>query len=114
MKEHHYKLLRIFINEKDRYEKHSLSDWIINKALEDDIASATVFRGLEGFGGGRKIHTSRILALSIDLPLAVEIIDSEEKIIKLLKDIEPAISHGVSTIEDVVVKFYGKRKEEIN
>ena len=109
MKEHQYKLLRIFINEDEHYERQPLSDWILKKALDDDIASATVFRGLEGFGGERKIHTTRILALSIDLPLVVEIIDCEDRIRKLLEDIEPAISHGVVTIGDVVVKFYGKR-----
>ena len=109
MKEHQYKLLRVFINEQERYEKYSLSDWIIKKALEDNIASATVFRGLEGFGGGRKVHSSRILALSIDLPLVVEIIDSEDKIRKLLTDIEPAISHGVVTMTDCIAKFYGER-----
>jgi len=110
MKEHKYKLLRIFINENERYEKKPLSDWILEKALDDGIASATVFRGLEGFGGERKIHTTRILALSIDLPLVVEIIDDEARIRALLKDIEPAISHGVVTIGDVIAKFYGKKK----
>lgn len=109
MKEHQYKLLRVFINENERYEKYPLSDWILKKALDDGIASATVFRGLEGFGGERKIHTTRILSLSIDLPVVVEIIDREDIIRKLLDDIEPAISHGVVTIGDVVAKFYGER-----
>ena len=109
MKEHQYKLLRIFINENERYEKQPLSDWILKKALDDGIASATVFRGLEGFGGERKIHTTRILALSIDLPIVIEIIDSENRIKELLDNIEPTISHGVVTIGDVTAKFYGKR-----
>ncbi len=110
MKEHSYKLLRIFINENERYERHPLSDWILKKALDSGIATATVFRGLEGFGGERKIHTSRILALSIDLPLVVEVIDREDKIRDFLNDIEPAIKHGVVTIGDVIAKFYGERK----
>ena len=112
MKEHQYKLLRIFINENESYKRQPLSDWILKKALDEGIASATVFRGLEGFGGERKIHTTRILALSIDLPLVVEIIDREDRIRNLLEEIEPAISHGVVTIGDVVVKFYGKRNSQ--
>ena len=112
MKEHKYKLLRVFINENERYEKQPLSDWILKKALDDGIASATVFRGLEGFGGERKIHTTRILALSIDLPLVVEIIDNEDRIRKLLEDIEPAIAHGVVTICDIIAKFYGQRNQQ--
>ena len=109
MKEHQCKLLRVFINEDERYEKQPLSDWILKKALNNDVASATVFRGLEGFGGERVIHTTKILTLSINLPIVVEIIGNEDKIEKLLEDIEPAISHGMVTIGDVTVKFYGKR-----
>ena len=109
MRESQYKLLRIFINEDDHYEKQPLSDWILKKALNDGIASATVFRGLEGFGGEKVIHTTKILSLSISLPLVVEIIDREDRIKKLLEEIEPAISHGISTIEDVTVKFYGEK-----
>ena len=112
MTEHQYKILRLFLNESERYEKQPLSDWILKKALNDGIALATVFRGLEGFGGQRKIHTTRILALSIDLPLVIEIIDREDRIKKLLEEIEPAIKHGVSTVGDVTAKFYGKRNEQ--
>jgi len=112
MQEHQYKLLRIFVNESARYEKHTLSDWIIKKAIEKKLASATVFRGLEGFGGDRVFHTSRILALSIDLPLLIEILDRDDNIKNFLNEIEPAIEHGVSTVTDVSVKFYGKRASE--
>lgn len=105
-----YRILKIFINESDRYQKEPLYDWIVRKALDDNIASATVLRGLEGVGGERKLHTIKLLSLSIDLPIVVEIIDKEDKINGFLEKIEPAIGDGIVTIEKAQVKFYKKNR----
>ena len=110
MKAHDYRILRIFINEGDRCEGRPLYDWIMHKALDENIASATVFRGLEGIGGERKLHTIKLLSLSIDLPIVVEVTDQEDKINDFLKLVEPAIGDGIVTIEKAQVKFYKKNR----
>ena len=73
-------LLRIFIGEDDKHERLPLYEWIVRKAREQGLAGATVLRGLEGFGARSHLHTSRILRLSSDLPIIVEIVDTPEKI----------------------------------
>ena len=110
MSVHDYRILRIFINEKDRYQKKPLHDWIIHKALDENVASATVFRGLEGIDGERKLHTVKLVTLSIDLPIVVEVIDKEDTVYDFLKLIEPAIGDGIVTIEKAQVKFYKKNR----
>jgi uncharacterized protein len=74
------KLLRIFIGEADRYEHHPLFETLVLKAREMGLAGATVLRGIESFGARSHLHTAKILRLSEDLPLIVEIVDTEEKI----------------------------------
>ena len=73
-------LLRIFIGESDKHEGMPLYEWIVRKAREQGLAGATVLRGIEGFGAHSRVHTAKILRLSTDLPIVVEIVDSLEKI----------------------------------
>ncbi len=100
------KLLRIFIGENDKYEKQPLFEWIVKKARAEGLAGATVLRGLEGYGAHSRLHTAKILRLSSDLPIVIEIIDSEEKIEAFLPLIDEAIGEGLATVEKVEVRFY--------
>jgi len=108
----HGKLLRIFIGESDKFEGRPLYEWIVAKAREQGLAGATVTRGLEGFGAHSRLHTAKILRLSSDLPVVVEIVDTEEKIEAFLPTIDPAIGEGLATLEKVEVRFYRSRKSE--
>ena len=110
----HGHLLRIFIGESDKYESKPLYEWIVQKARENGIAGITVLRGIEGFGAHSRIHTSKILRLSEDLPIVIEIVDTLEKIDNFIPMIDDAIDEGMATIEDVQIRFYrsGKKKEE--
>ncbi len=100
------KLLRIFIGESDKCEGRPLYEWIVLKARENGLAGATVLRGLEGFGAHSRLHTAKILLLSSDLPIVVEIVDSEKKIEAFLPLIDDAVSEGMATVEKVEVRFY--------
>jgi len=100
------KLLRIFIGESDKYQKMPLFEWIVRTAREEELAGATVLRGLEGYGANSRLHTAKILRLSSDLPIVIEIIDTEEKIEAFLPLIEDAITDGLATVEKVEVRFY--------
>jgi len=100
------KLLRIFIGENDRHEGRPLYEWIVLKARESGLAGATVLRGLEGFGAHSRLHTAKILRLSTDLPIVVEIVDTEEKIEAFLPVVESAVGEGLATVEKVEVRFY--------
>jgi PII-like signaling protein len=100
------KLLRIFIGESDRYENTPLFEWIVQKAREKGIAGATVIRGLEGYGARSLLHTTKILRLSSDLPIIIEIVDTAEKIEAFLPQIDEAIGEGLATVEKVEVRFY--------
>ena len=100
------KLLRIFIGESDRHENMPLFEWIVQKAREKGIAGATVIRGLEGYGARSLLHTTKILRLSSDLPIIIEIVDTAEKIEAFLPQIDEAIGEGLATVEKVEVRFY--------
>lgn len=100
------KLLRIFIGESDRHENMPLFEWIVRKAREQGIAGATVIRGLEGYGARSLLHTTKILRLSSDLPVIIEIVDTAEKIEAFLPQIDAAIGEGLATVEKVEVRFY--------
>jgi PII-like signaling protein len=104
-------LLRIFIGENDRQEGMSLYEWIVRTARQRGLAGATVLRGLEGFGARSRIHTARILDLSSDLPIIVEIVDTLEKIEAFLPVIDGAISDGLATLEKVQIRFYRSGKQ---
>lgn len=108
----HGKLLRIFIGENDKYEGQPLYEWIVRRAREFGLAGATVLRGLEGFGAHSRLHTARILRLSSDLPIVVEIVDTEEKIESFLPLIDDAAGDGLATVERVEVLFYRSKKPD--
>lgn len=99
-------LLRIFIGESDKHEGIPLYEWIVRKAREHGLAGATVLRGIEGFGAHSRVHTAKILRLSADLPIVVEIVDSLEKIEAFLPTIDEAIREGLATLERVQVRLY--------
>lgn len=100
-------LLRIFIGEDDRDDGHPLYESIVLKAREMHLAGATVLRGGMGFGHSSRLHTTKILRLSEDLPLVVEIVDSEDKINGFLPVLETIMSSGLVTLEKVQVLQYG-------
>jgi PII-like signaling protein len=103
------RLLRIFIGESDRYEGTPLYEWIVRQARNNHMAGATVVRGLEGFGAHSRMHTAKILRLSQDLPIVIEIVDTHEKIEGFLKIVDGAIEEGIATLEDVHIHFYRSR-----
>lgn len=99
-------LLRIFIGESDRWEHKPLYEAIVLKAREMHMAGATVLRGPMGFGKSSRLHTAKILRLSMDLPIIIEIVDSEEKINAFLPALDPMIGGGLVTLEKVKVVHY--------
>jgi PII-like signaling protein len=100
-------LLRVFVGEADRYEGHSLGEAIVLKAREQGLAGATVLRGPMGFGQTSHLHTSKILRLSDDMPLVIEIVDAGEKIDAFLPLLDGMIGSGLVTLENVRVRRYG-------
>ncbi len=100
------KLLRIFIGESDRWHHHPLYEAIVLKARELGLAGATVLRGPMGFGAHSRLHTAKILRLSMDLPVVIEIVDTEEKINLLLPHLDEMVQEGLVTLEDVRVLKY--------
>ena len=103
-------LLRIFFGEDDKLEGRPLYEAIVLKAREMHLAGATVLRGHMGFGASSRLHTTKILRLSEDLPLLIEIVDSEEKINDFLPVLDRMMSSGLVTLEKVQVLQYGARK----
>lgn len=99
-------LLRIVIGESDRWENRPLYEAIVMKAREMHLAGATVLRGPMGFGKSSRMHTAKILRLSMDLPMVIEIVDSEEKINAFRPELEKMVSGGLITIERVQVIDY--------
>src|SRR5579872_5757885 len=99
-------LLRIFIGESDRWEHKPLYEAIVLAARAAHLAGATVLRGSMGFGKSSRLHTAKILRLSMDLPLVIEIIDSEEKINAFLPVLDKMIGGGLVTLEKVKVLHY--------
>ena len=93
--------LKIFLGESDKWEHKPLYEAIVLKAREMHLAGATVLRGLMGFGKSSRLHTSKILRLSLDLPLIIEIVDSEEKIQAFLPVLDPMMGGGLLTLEKV-------------
>jgi uncharacterized protein len=100
------KLLRIFIGESDRHEGAPLFEWIVRSARAHGLAGATVLRGVEGFGAHSRLHTAKILRLSTDLPIVVEIVDSAEKIEAFLPVLDEVVDEGLATVERVQIHFY--------
>lgn len=103
------KRLRIYIGESDRYKNKALFHAIVEKAKELDMAGATVFRGIMGYGANSRIHTAKIVDLSSDLPIVVEIIDSEEYIAKIIPFLDEMVKEGLVTLDDIEVIKYGNK-----
>ncbi len=100
-------LLRIFFGENDRYEQKPLYEAIVLKAREMHLAGATVIRGPMGYGHSSRIHTANILRLSYDLPIVVEIVDTETKVMEFLPVLDKMMTSGLITLEKVQVLQYG-------
>ena len=105
-------LLRIFLGEADRYNHQPLYEAILLKAREMHLAGATVLRGPMGYGASSRIHTAKILQLSMDLPFVVEIVDAEEKINAFLPVVEAMLNGGLMTLENIRVVHYAPKKEK--
>ncbi|MFN8009520.1 MAG: DUF190 domain-containing protein [Terriglobia bacterium] len=103
-------LVRIFIGESDHWHGIPLYEAIVRKAREMGLAGATVIRGVEGFGANSRIHTAKILRLSEDLPILIEIVDKEERIQKILPVLDEMIGEGLITMERVeIIKYTHER-----
>ncbi len=100
-------LLRIFLGESDKAGHRPLYEEIVLKAREAHLAGATVLRGPMGFGHSSRLHTAKILRLSGDLPMVIEIVDAEDRIRAFLESIEPIMGAGLVTLERVQVLRYG-------
>jgi hypothetical protein len=108
---HNAVLLRIFIGEDDRHEHRPLYEAIVLKARELHLAGATVLRGPMGFGHSSRLHTAKILRLSEDLPVIVEIVDSEEQINSFLPVLDKMMGSGLVTMEKLQVLQYGAKQK---
>jgi uncharacterized protein len=95
--------LTIFIGDADQYHHRPLSTEIVHRARHHGLAGASVFHGVEGYGASSRIHTGRILSLSDDLPVAIVIIDTEEKIDGFLPELDELIDEGLVVLDDVEV-----------
>jgi PII-like signaling protein len=104
-------LLRIFVGESDRFEGRPLYQAIVEQARGRGMAGATVLRGLMGFGATSRLHTVKVLRISEDLPMVVEIVDRPERIEAFLPELERMVPEGLITIEKVrVIAYRGKRE----
>ena len=104
-------LLRIFIGESDRHRHQPLYESIVLKAREMHMAGATVLRGPMGFGKSSHLHTAKILRLSMDLPIVIEIVDSEEKVNEFLPVLDEIMGGGLVTLERAKVIRYQDREK---
>lgn len=100
------RLLRIFIGESDRWHGKPLYQAIVEYLRSNGIAGATVIRAIEGFGARSHLHTARLLRLSEDLPLVIEIVDSEENILRVLPVLDEMVDDGLVTLERVSIIVY--------
>jgi len=99
-------LLRIFVGETDQYKGKALYEQIVLKARELNLAGATVLRGIMGFGADSRMHTAKLLRLSEDLPVVIEIVDTEDKLNTLLPFLDEVVTEGLITLERVrVIKY---------
>ena len=99
-------LLRIFVGESDKYKGKALYEQIVIKARELNLAGATVTRGIMGFGADSRMHSAKILRLSEDLPVVIELVDTEENLNKLLPFLDETVQEGLITLEKVrVIKY---------
>jgi len=104
------KLLRIFVGENDRWDGRPLYEAIVLEARKRGLAGATVIKGFMGFGAHSRIHTAKLLELSQDLPIIVEIVDAPEKIEAFMPDLEQMVGDGLITLERAEVLLYRPRR----
>ena len=105
-------MLRIFIGENDKYGGHPLYEIIVDTARRKGMAGATALRGLMGYGANSRMHTAKILRLSEDLPVVIEIVDTPEKIADFLPELDKMINEGLITLERVKVIAYRYSSEK--
>lgn len=105
-------LLRIFIGESDKHKGTPLYEWLIREAKQRGLSGATVIRGITSFGAQSQIHTAKILDLSSDLPIIIEIVDELEKIESFLTVVEEVVPEGLATVEKVSIRFYRSRHQQ--
>ena len=99
-------LMRIHLGERDKYEGRPLYEAIVHLLRTRGFAGATVFRGIMGFGASARVHTEKVLRLSLDLPIVVECVDTEERIQEILPELDPMIGGGLITLERARVIVY--------
>jgi PII-like signaling protein len=104
-------LLRVFVGESDCHGDRPLYELIVLKARELGLAGATVLRGVMGFGGSSRVHTAKLLRLSADLPMVVEVVDTEERLAPLLDYLDEVVTEGLVTMERAQVITYRHRPE---
>ncbi|KPK34326.1 MAG: hypothetical protein AMK70_07690 [Nitrospira bacterium SG8_35_1] len=108
------KLLRILIGEADKHKGKPLYEAIVMKARQLNLAGATVFRGIMGFGATSRIHSVKLLRLSEDLPVMIEIVDAEDKIDLILPFLDETVKEGLITMEKVTVVKYRHNPESVS
>lgn len=104
-------LVRVFVGESDRWRHKNLTTALLERLRQEHFAGATVFHGVAGFGAHSLIHTTRILRLSEDLPVVIEIVDSEERMPRLTEILDEMIAEGLVTMEKVRVLKYATRPQ---
>lgn len=107
------KLLTIYIGESDHHQHRPLYQALVEKLREQGLAGATVMRGIEGFGKSSRIHTAAILRMSEDLPVVIEVVDTEERIRAALPTVEGLVKGGMITLQDVEVISYRTGEEPV-
>ena len=106
------KLLRIFVGESDRWHGKPLYQAIVERVRAEGLAGATVVRGIEGFGADSRLHTTRLLRLSEDLPVVIEIVDTEAQIDRVLPFLDEMVGEGMVTLERVqIIAYRGSASE---
>lgn len=106
------KLLRIFIGESDTWHGKPLYQAIVERVREEGLAGATVIRGIEGFGADSHVHTARILRLSEDLPVLIEIVDKDDRIDRIIPILDEMVTEGLLTLEKVQIIAYRSSSPE--
>ena len=105
-------LVRVFVGEADRWRGKPLYQAVVERMREEGLAGATVIRGIEGFGATSRLHTTRILQLSTDLPVVIEMVDAKERIDRILPMLDEMVGDGLVTLEKVhVITYRGTPKE---
>lgn len=104
-------MVRVFIGESDRWQHQALATALLERLRREHFAGATVFHGVAGFGAHSVLHTSRLLRLSEDLPVVIEIVDTQEHVDRLLPILDEMVTEGLVTVEKVRVLKYAARPE---